>query len=72
MYVLHTVTILIFIILIVISHIYPRSIIVLSSFIEDDEFVNIFSMSCVSGNVDYYQVSAAVITLHKRHVSVSH
>lgn len=72
MYVLHTVTILIFIILIAISHIDPRSKIVLSSLIKDDEFVNVFSLSCVSGNADYYRVSFAVITLHKRHASVSH
>lgn len=71
MYVLHTVIILTFIILIVISHIYLPSKIVLSSLLKDDEFVNVFSLSCVSGNADYYQVSVAVITLHKRHASVS-
>lgn len=68
-YVLHKVIILTFIILIVISHKYGK--IVLSSLLKDDEFVNVFSLSCVSGNADYYQVSVAVITLHKRHASVS-
>lgn len=61
-----------FIISVVISHIYPRTKIVLSFLIKDDTFFYVFALSCVSRNGDCYQVNSAVITLHERQAYVLH